>query len=548
MDISIIKAAIEQLRPQLNEKAAIWFAPQIPEEVIAQHQKKYLDLQPEETPLIVVNKKAMLFTGLCITDKRLVLRLEGKVGIASSLSRKSIEYKLEDINTISCLLNLDQSVRILVNNQNLGYVYQMSQESGLNAQNVSKIKDEHYRILDLLFNALSGASVELTNAVDNEKQVELGDNVDEVIPATAPVEPPHVEKPCKVKRNKIAGLISTYFVDTVKSHYVDFKGKATRSDFWYFALCQFLFLSGISGICHLLFGSGLIAYYILSLALCLPALAVTVRRLHDIGKSGWMLLIVFIPLVGAIWLIVLLCKKGETTPRRHNVLPVDYIILLISAVFGFLWYEQMATNSADLISDATEYNYSDNTKSKPSKKIKGKWFPIYEAEAVPDYDLNRLFAVGSNDKKDIDSDGLGYYGKPAIIYAEINGKTDVKWKALLLFSDISEAYQDMYMDLIPASFNSNVLYFNYHFNGEDGCGHSGKVDVTTGKFDLFEGRIMGMITEGSYENTYLKDMGSYWGLYQQSGIGESGAPLAKLNPYDFRRMTEDDVISWIEGQ
>ena len=424
----------------------------------------------------------------------------------------------------------------------------MYQASGLNAQNVYKINDEHYRILDLLFNALSGATVESTGEDVNEKQAESIDSVDEVKPATTSVEPPRVEMPREAKRSKIAGLISTYFVDTIKSHYVDFKGKATRSDFWYFALCQCLFLSGISGICHLMFGSGLIAYYILSLALCLPALAVTVRRLHDIGKSGWMLLIVLIPLVGAIWLIVLLCKKGETAPRRHNVLPVDYIILLISAVFGFLWYEQMATNSADLISDATEYNYSENTKSKPAKKINGKWFPIYEAEAVPDYDLNRLFAVGSNDKKDIDSDGLGYYGKPAIIYAEINGKKDVKWKALLLFSDISDAYQDMHMDLIPASFNSDVLYFNYNFNGEDGCGHSGKVDVTTGKFDLFEGRIMGMITEGSYENTYLKDMGSYWGLYQQSGIGESGAPLAKLNPYDFRRMTEDDVISWIEGQ
>ena len=56
-----------------------------------------------------------------------------------------------------------------------------------------------------------------------------------------------------------------------------------------------------------------------------------------------------------------------------------------------------------------------------------------------------------------------------------------------------------------------------------------------------------LLLEGSYENPYLKDMGSYWGLYQQSGIGESGAPLAKINPYDFRRMSEDDVISWIEG-
>lgn len=38
-------------------------------------------------------------------------------------------------------------------------------------------------------------------------------------------------------------------------------------------------------------------------------------------------------------------------------------------------------------------------------------------------------------------------------------------------------------------------------------------------------------------------MGSYWGLYLQSNIGESGAPIAKLKPYEFRRMSEDDVIN-----
>jgi hypothetical protein len=49
-----------------------------------------------------------------------------------------------------------------------------------------------------------------------------------------------------------------------------------------------------------------------SLLIFIPALAVTVRRLHDVGKSGWMLLIIFIPLIGPIWLLVLLLQKGDS--------------------------------------------------------------------------------------------------------------------------------------------------------------------------------------------------------------------------------------------
>ncbi|GIS08088.1 MAG: aminopeptidase [Flavobacteriales bacterium] len=49
-----------------------------------------------------------------------------------------------------------------------------------------------------------------------------------------------------------------------------------------------------------------------SLFIFIPALAVTVRRLHDVGKSGWMLLIIFIPLIGPIWLLYLLLQKGDS--------------------------------------------------------------------------------------------------------------------------------------------------------------------------------------------------------------------------------------------
>ncbi len=57
-------------------------------------------------------------------------------------------------------------------------------------------------------------------------------------------------------------------------------------------------------------------YAIYGLAMFIPGLAVAVRRLHDTGKSGWMLLIALIPLVGAIWLIVLMATNG--TPGNNQ--------------------------------------------------------------------------------------------------------------------------------------------------------------------------------------------------------------------------------------
>jgi type II secretory pathway component PulC len=48
-----------------------------------------------------------------------------------------------------------------------------------------------------------------------------------------------------------------------------------------------------------------------SLFIFIPALAVTVRRLHDVGKSGWMIFITFIPLIGVFWLLILLFRKGD---------------------------------------------------------------------------------------------------------------------------------------------------------------------------------------------------------------------------------------------
>nr|WP_302052016.1 DUF805 domain-containing protein [Hymenobacter sp. BRD128] len=64
-------------------------------------------------------------------------------------------------------------------------------------------------------------------------------------------------------------------------------------------------------------GVGLL-YGLYSLALLIPSLAVGVRRLHDVGKSGFFMLIAFVPLVGAIWLLVLFCTEGTRGDNEYG--------------------------------------------------------------------------------------------------------------------------------------------------------------------------------------------------------------------------------------
>ena len=62
-------------------------------------------------------------------------------------------------------------------------------------------------------------------------------------------------------------------------------------------------------------------YGLYTLAMFIPGLAVAVRRLHDVGKSGWMLLIAFLPFIGAIWLIVLLVKDSYSGENKYGPSP-----------------------------------------------------------------------------------------------------------------------------------------------------------------------------------------------------------------------------------
>jgi len=86
--------------------------------------------------------------------------------------------------------------------------------------------------------------------------------------------------------------------------YVNFSGRATRAEYWWFILFWFLAIAAIAFISETLAG-------IVVLVLLLPNLTVSIRRLHDIGKSGWWYLIGFLPLVGPFILLYLFVQPSD---------------------------------------------------------------------------------------------------------------------------------------------------------------------------------------------------------------------------------------------
>ncbi|MEN3978572.1 DUF805 domain-containing protein [Acinetobacter sp. CWB-B33] len=105
-----------------------------------------------------------------------------------------------------------------------------------------------------------------------------------------------------------------WFVKCLKN-YANFTGRARRKEFWFFALVQFIILI-IAQIIDSIIGTDFVLYGLVALALFIPSLAVSVRRLHDINKSGWWYLIALIPLIGGILLIVWFATETKPEPNQ----------------------------------------------------------------------------------------------------------------------------------------------------------------------------------------------------------------------------------------
>jgi uncharacterized membrane protein YhaH (DUF805 family) len=102
-------------------------------------------------------------------------------------------------------------------------------------------------------------------------------------------------------------------IKTCFSKYADFSGRATRSEFWWWALFATLASAATGVVSSVLSG-------VFSLAVLLPYLAVGARRLHDTDKSGWLQLVGLIPVIGWIVLIFWFVQEGKE-PNRFGTAP-----------------------------------------------------------------------------------------------------------------------------------------------------------------------------------------------------------------------------------
>lgn len=115
------------------------------------------------------------------------------------------------------------------------------------------------------------------------------------------------------------------FVDAIKnvfSNYANFKDRARRSEYWYFCLFQIV-VSGVLSALGQQIGIFSVLGGLFSLAILVPSLAVTARRFHDIGKSGWWMLISLVPLVGAILCIIWMAKDSDPGENQYGPNPKE---------------------------------------------------------------------------------------------------------------------------------------------------------------------------------------------------------------------------------
>jgi uncharacterized membrane protein YhaH (DUF805 family) len=106
----------------------------------------------------------------------------------------------------------------------------------------------------------------------------------------------------------------------VLKKYVDFSGRARRKEYWVFFLFNLIISCVLSAVDVFIgtysasAGIGLLAG-LYGLAVLLPGIGVTVRRLHDTGRSGWWILIALIPLVG--WIVLLVFMLLDSQPETN---------------------------------------------------------------------------------------------------------------------------------------------------------------------------------------------------------------------------------------
>lgn len=162
------------------------------------------------------------------------------------------------------------------------------------------------------------------DAVDTQRFVRL---TERVVAALGQLQTPGAAAFATRAPSRPAPPAWTSFTENVLHHYADFSGRVRRREYWLFALINGV-ISVVIGFAEVLlsgvsmddFGTGLVSV-VYGLATFLPSLALTVRRLHDMGKSGQWVLIMLLPFVGFIVLLVLLTTDSESRLNKWGPNP-----------------------------------------------------------------------------------------------------------------------------------------------------------------------------------------------------------------------------------
>ena len=122
-----------------------------------------------------------------------------------------------------------------------------------------------------------------------------------------------------------------WYLKVMQENFSNFSGRARRKEYWMFTLIYMIVIiiaMVLDGALGLRFdmGYGVTApygwiYSIVALVHLIPTFGVLVRRLHDVGKSGWFMLISLVPIIGGIWLLVLLCTNGDSSENAYGPSP-----------------------------------------------------------------------------------------------------------------------------------------------------------------------------------------------------------------------------------
>jgi uncharacterized membrane protein YhaH (DUF805 family) len=108
-------------------------------------------------------------------------------------------------------------------------------------------------------------------------------------------------------------------VQSVLGQYAGFTGRARRSEYWWFFLFNAL-VAVVAAIADAAIGTSVVSL-LLTLVFLLPGIAVGIRRLHDTGRSGWWILIAFVPIVGVIVLLIFFCQDSQPGANQFGPSP-----------------------------------------------------------------------------------------------------------------------------------------------------------------------------------------------------------------------------------